>query len=673
VNAQRRLGFLLIVLQAIVLVVCFRTYAFAATVVLVALFGTVSRLRLASPDTAARRWPLVLSVLFIVQRTAMPINWYAGSSGFLFPRSSLIAVYFLVYQVGQFFVRREGNRLPAYLPILAVVTLTFGTDVQVDWQGRLAVQTLVLLCVVTIAWFLAACRWRHQEFSTAATGWRRILLAGVLLVSGGVGWAAASSLNRYARDIEMALGNLMYQAGRSGAVGFSGQGRLGTVARGKGTASDRVALRVFADTAPGYLRGRAFDTYTPGQWRNNSMQTILKPAADRALDDPDARGRAVFGNTFRIAGRNAGSVVAAQHIWPNQSFGQVIFVPYGTVAVRAPVDQLAVNRHGIVEADALPPNASYTTWTAANAPDGSDDWQRLTELPPNLDPRIGRLAARVVGNADSDAEKIAAVERHFLENYQYRFGIEIPAGQDALTYFLLQRPPAHCEFFASGAAVLLRAAGVPCRYVNGFVTSESNRYGGYWVARNRDAHAWVEAFDAARGWVLVEATPAAGVPQPEPASAVGQLWDSLRAGWQRFAVAVRRNALEAFADVAKRLLLSPATIVLLVIAAAVWAVRRCRRRRSPSGPMERDPLILQLQALLRRMDRRWARLGLMRQPHETPHQFATRLEAAAPDPEYQRAAAWYRDFAAARYGPRLDSQTICSLQELPGVAKKRLS
>jgi hypothetical protein len=92
--------------------------------------GWLSRIRLASPQ-AARRWPLMLAVVYLVQRTVVPRDWYAGDQSFLFPDACLTAQYLLVFQVGQFFVRRERDRLPSYLPILAMVALIFTADIQV--------------------------------------------------------------------------------------------------------------------------------------------------------------------------------------------------------------------------------------------------------------------------------------------------------------------------------------------------------------------------------------------------------------------------------------------------------------------------------------------------------------------------------------------------------------
>jgi transglutaminase-like putative cysteine protease len=374
-------------------------------------------------------------------------------------------------------------------------------------------------------------------------------------------------------------------------------------------------------------------------------------------------------------------------IWPNQAYGRVVFIPPFATTLCAPVDQVSINLHGIIEADDLPAKVSYTAWRQDPAialpvplrtssipfveslppsvelgEEFADQWQRLTDLP-TLDPRIEELSARVVAGAETDGEKIAAVQRYFLENYQYAFGIEIPLGEDPLTYFLLNRPPAHCEYFASGAAILLRCAGVRCRYVTGFVASEKNTVGGYWVARNRDAHAWVEAHDSDRGWVLVEATPTGGLPEPTPSSAFRQMWDSLQANWQRFVASVRQNGISAIAWSVAGLFRRPVTLVVLFLAASAFALRRFIRRRRSTRTVEQNPLVLRLHTLLRQVDRRCGKAGLVRQPHETFHQFARRVESAGEGAIDREAANWYRDFAAVRYGGHVDDQTVKRLEE----------
>ena len=87
-NPQRTLGFLLVTLQAAALGYGFQTWAFSTAVLAVGAIGWLSRIRLASPP-AARRWPWVLAVLYLVQRTLVPRDWYSGTPSFLFPDACL--------------------------------------------------------------------------------------------------------------------------------------------------------------------------------------------------------------------------------------------------------------------------------------------------------------------------------------------------------------------------------------------------------------------------------------------------------------------------------------------------------------------------------------------------------------------------------------------------------
>ncbi|MBC8876162.1 MAG: transglutaminase domain-containing protein [Planctomycetes bacterium] len=681
-NAQRSLGFALVVLQAAALVYCFRTPMFSSAIVAAALFGWLSSFRLASPETA-RRWAIALAVLYIIQRTVIPAAWYSGVQSFFFSDACLIAEYFLVFQVAQFFVRREGDRLPSYLPILAIVALTFTGDFQASGHTRLVFQAFSLVLIALTAGYFAACRVRGGEQPAKPLVGRRVLLGIVLATSGALAWVAASNLYRYARQIETVLGAVMNPPSRPESVGFSGKGRLGSVARQKANAGSRVALRVYADDSPGYLRGRAFDTYDRAEWRVDGEQTTLTPDTDED-SSPSVLPSQGDVRTFSLI-RSETDAWNRQEIWPNRAFQEVVFVPLGLAALQLPVDKLSVNMHGIIETNSLPSGAEYVALTfeettqlpvlentrddSAAAPHGyvqrvpPPDWKLLTSVPDDLDPRIGALAVRVAGRSTTAREKIAAVERHFLDNYQYQFGIDIPEGRDPLTYFLLEKPPAHCEYFASGAAVLLRSVGVPCRYVTGFVVAERNNYGDYWVARNRDAHAWVEAFDPEQGWVVVEATPANGVPQETSASAASQMWDTLRAQWQRLVAAIRKDGMSAVLDVLRRWFVRPWFLVLLLLVTAAIALRWMWRRRGQKPARPRDPCLGQFERLLNAMDRRWQKAGLSRQPHETLHQFAERVTSAASDPAHHQAAEWYRQFAAIRFSGQVDAASVQMLRD----------
>lgn len=684
-NVQRSLGFALVVLQAAALAYCFRTPVFSAAIVGAALVGWLSSLRLGSPDKVGR-WAAALAVLYVIQRTAVPPDWFSGAPSFFFSDACLIAEYFLVFQVSQFFVRRHNDRLPSYLPILAIVAFVFTGAFQARGHARLVFQVFTIGLIALTAGYFAACRLLDNEQPTKRLVGRRLLLGIVLLTSGALGWAAASNLFRYAYKIETVLGTVVNPQSRPESVGFSGMGRLGSVARQKANAGRRVALRAYADDSPGYLRGRAFDTYNHGQWRVEGERVALM-AETRGDSNPDALPGHGDLRTFSLI-RSGRDVLDRLEIWPNQAFEDVVFAPLGLAALEMPADGLSIDVHGIVETDELPSRAAYTLLTSeeailravsarddsAAATDGyarrmpSIDWELLAALPDDLDPRIRALAERVAGRSTTAGGRIAAVERYFHDNYRYRVGIDVPEGTDPLTYFLLERPPAHCEYFASGTAVLLRAVGVPCRYVTGFVAAERNDFGDYWVARNRDAHAWAEAFDPEQGWVVVEATPASGIPLETSASTASQLWDALRARWQRLVASVSRDGMRAFLELLGRWFARPWFLVVLLFVAAGLALGWTWRRRSPKPARPRDPCLAQLQTLLEEMDQRWRKVGLARLPHETLHQFAQRVTSAASDPAHHQAAQWYRQFAAVRYSGHVDAASIEMLREASSTA-----
>lgn len=76
---------------------------------------------------------------------------------------------------------------------------------------------------------------------------------------------------------------------------------------------------------------------------------------------------------------------------------------------------------------------------------------------------------------------------------------------DFAIWFLEDSETGYCVHFASAAAVLMRAAGVPARYVTGYMTRVSA--GAECAVLENQAHAWVEYYHRDHGWTVLEATP----------------------------------------------------------------------------------------------------------------------------------------------------------------------
>lgn len=88
---------------------------------------------------------------------------------------------------------------------------------------------------------------------------------------------------------------------------------------------------------------------------------------------------------------------------------------------------------------------------------------------------------------------------------------KVPKGQDFVDYFLSESHKGYCVHFATAATVMLRAMGVPARYVEGYVvTADDYKTAGSdgWASiRDSRAHAWVEVYSPGLGWQSVEMTP----------------------------------------------------------------------------------------------------------------------------------------------------------------------
>ena len=170
---------------------------------------------------------------------------------------------------------------------------------------------------------------------------------------------------------------------------------------------------------------------------------------------------------------------------------------------------------------------------------------------------------------------------------------ERPAGVDPVDDFLFNQPAGHCEFFASAAVLLLRAAGVPARYVTGFRGGEWNPIGGYVAVRGERAHAWAEAFVAGAGWTRVDATPPAEA--LAPAGRLDATSDALDFFWSRWVVGydlgrqrdLAHQAWHGLGHFGPGAPLGRILIALLLAAALTalgFAARRLRRRRARGLP-----------------------------------------------------------------------------------------
>ena len=126
---------------------------------------------------------------------------------------------------------------------------------------------------------------------------------------------------------------------------------------------------------------------------------------------------------------------------------------------------------------------------------------------PELDPRVQALADSLTAGLTRRYDRAAAVEG-FLRSFRYTRDLPATARETSLEYFLFQRRAGHCAYFSTAMVVLLRAAGIEARNVNGFLGGEWNEFGGYLAITQNQAHSWVEVWFPEYGWVTFDPTPA---------------------------------------------------------------------------------------------------------------------------------------------------------------------
>ncbi|MBI4690196.1 MAG: DUF3488 domain-containing protein [Nitrospirae bacterium] len=183
--------------------------------------------------------------------------------------------------------------------------------------------------------------------------------------------------------------------------------------------------------------------------------------------------------------------------------------------------------------DKSPRRLSYTVYSVIEELPADDISNYHLQLPPRSE-RIEKLAAEVTKGMNSDLKKASGIEKYLKANYTYSLETSPPReGITPIEDFLFNSKKGYCEYYATAMALMLRSVGIPSRMVTGFIGGERNKYGGYIIVRQSDAHSWVEAVIDGR-WKRFDPTPPA--PFPEMPSLFSLYLDSLRMKWYRYVV-----------------------------------------------------------------------------------------------------------------------------------------
>ncbi|HWL09160.1 MAG TPA: transglutaminase domain-containing protein [Planctomicrobium sp.] len=548
----------------------------------------------------------------------------------------------LAIQIMVLFLKQYQRRLPIWFLGLSGLGMVLAGDVRVAASSResmLQITALFLTC-----WIVFAAASREWVATGRRRGqWIRTIMLVLTVIAGIVaGRTVAVAFHRHENQLERFISSLLFtQEPLQYRHGFSGGGGLQDIAEMKHGGGDEIAFIITSTDRPDYLRGKVFDLFHRNHWHTTGGEGTLVTYSGLIESDKDE----LLINRFVFRNPEPEAITSFQISPSGRKNRSRCFTPLDMIALECHSDLLKIDSNGILERTDFDGSLDYTIQTGPPEQISIDHVDpKYLQLPRYASPVATGLAATLSQGMSTTEQKINAVAHFFQTEFEYELGIEMPRRVNRLDHFLANRIPAHCEYFATAATILLRLQGIPARYVTGYVVNDKNRYVDEWVVRNRDAHAWVEAYDAERQqWVTVEATPAAGVPSEKSPPLLEEIRDALNFQWRKFLeFLMAPNLWSRFGE-----LVSQNITRLLGTALAISLLYHLFWRLFPRFLESRRAIPLARERL--QMDRYLARRGMTRQKSETLLDFARRLEENRRLTTADEMAKWYREYACARF------------------------
>lgn len=177
----------------------------------------------------------------------------------------------------------------------------------------------------------------------------------------------------------------------------------------------------------------------------------------------------------------------------------------------------------------------YTIWSEILTPD-PDLLRQTGTLYENLTPAdLGmltdhdllpetiELARNLTAAYDNPYDKSLAILEFFnTQGFEYTLNLPALPPNNAIDAFVLEVRRGHCEFFASGMALMLRALGIPTRVVSGYRGGDWSDGAGAYIVRQSMAHLWVEVYFDGYGWVRFDPAPPSNDAPPVGMAALTQ-------------------------------------------------------------------------------------------------------------------------------------------------------
>ncbi|MDD5644119.1 MAG: transglutaminase-like domain-containing protein [bacterium] len=445
---------------------------------------------------------MYLSVPFVLLLRFYPSD---VDNGFILARLAYILSQYLV-AVQVMHLINPGKNSKEIIFFSAVLCIVCAQDV---YNSNIMLHSLMMA-----AFFISFLFFINADIARGTAGSARVkyyFIMGLAVVFSCITVSlAVFSYRTFYWPIENYMMRYLWRSGISKNIenAFTGNAMIGSLPEFLWKFNQRnVCLRIFAETNPGYLRGKSYFYYSRGVWRNPEGGDMFLP-----FDKKDRQ------NIFTVSATGEKEQLREISVFKDSGLSRTVFYGEYPAKVVSSSDKIKIDVFGnIYDMSDKPavlyrlkeplPGAGIETGLEINP-------SRCAEVPAYLKGKIGEKALEISKGEKDKAKITGLVTKYFHDNYDYKLGVPLSREVDPVEEFLFNMKKGHCEYFASSAVLLLRSMGIPAVYVTGFLVTEKNEAGGYWIARNKDAHAWAEAYFEGEGWRVVEATPPSALPAP---------------------------------------------------------------------------------------------------------------------------------------------------------------
>ena len=455
----------------------------------------------------------LLKDLFLALRLRL-----SGISSGLSLISREAAVFFsvLLCLLGFLLTRKPMGSLPAVLLVVIASLLI--------WLGNYPSLTLLFLPAVTAVLILLL-RERHEEVSFfRILPWivGLVLLSYLMVPQNGV---EIPTLKRKADNLRQAILDRVFFTEPRDVFSLSvegyypeGTGQLG----GPVQPSANPVMQVSTPRSV-YLRGAMMNEYTGRSWRNSLggrrylWNAPTSAQRRRVLFDQDVPEKHLETSltevktvSIRMLSDSVSTLFSPQRVRDLRTGGEL--VPYFSDASELFITRnLRAGDTWSVSAVLLQAgDPGLGTLTEAAAASSDPQWESIREtytaLPAHLEEPVWQMAATITAPFATPYEKAYAVQDYLMRSYRYKLEVQPqPSDLDFVTNFLFNTKEGYCTYFASAMTVLCRMAGLPARYVEGYLAEPDSQ--GEALVTGLNGHAWTEVYFKGFGWIPFDATP----------------------------------------------------------------------------------------------------------------------------------------------------------------------